>query len=235
MLQLLGRAYGEDFDQISGPKWIDSEQYTIRANVPPGATKDDLAKMLQRMLEERFHLAVHHRKKEFPVYELAVAKDGPRLRKSAGDPGQAAAGAARPTHGEDGFPVLPPGGHHALFQPVEDGVQVTRETFRDCSMAELVQELAWPLGELSSWEQVLSVGRVVDKTGLSGKYDFKLYYAGAHYPGGALPQFGRNGEPGVAPTLFDAIQQQLGLKLQSTKALLDTLVVDRLEKVPTDN
>jgi uncharacterized protein (TIGR03435 family) len=45
---------------------LDSEQYTIRANVPAGATKDDLAKMLQRMLEERFHLAVHRRKKEVP-------------------------------------------------------------------------------------------------------------------------------------------------------------------------
>lgn len=118
-----------------------------------------------------------------------------------------------------GFPVLPPGAHHALFQPIEDGVQVTRETFRDFSMAELVQELAWPLGEHPSWEHVLSVGRVVDKTGLRGKYDFKLYYAGAHHPGGALPQPGRDGEPGVAPTLFDALRQQLGLKLQETKAL----------------
>ncbi len=191
MLQLLNRAYGEHFDQISGPKWVDSEQYTIRANVPPGSTKDDLAKMLQRMLEERFHLAVHRHKKEFPVYELVVAKGGTKLRKSAGDPGQTVAGDSRPTHGEDGFPVLPPGARHALFQPIEDGVQVTRETFRDYSMAELVQELAWPLGERPSWEHVLSVGRVVDKTGLSGKYDFKLYYTGVHYPGGAWPQPGR--------------------------------------------
>jgi uncharacterized protein (TIGR03435 family) len=73
------------------------------------------------------------------------------------------------------------------------------------------------------------------KTGLRGKYDFKLYYTGVHYPGGAWPQPGRDGEPGVAPTLFDAIQQQLGLRLREAKALLDELVVDHLEKMPTDN
>jgi uncharacterized protein (TIGR03435 family) len=235
MLQLLNRAYGGDFDQISGPNWIDSQEYTIRANLPPGATKDDLPKMWQRMLEERFPLAVHHRKEEFPVYELLVAKDGPRIQKSAAGAGQAVAGGSRPTRGGDGFPVLPPGVHHAMFQATENGVRITRETFRDCSMAQLVQELAWPLGAPSAWQHVLSVGRVVDKTGLSGSYDFKLYYAGAHYPGGAFPQPGQDAEFGAAPTLFDAIQQQLGLKLQETKALLDVLVVDHLERMPTDN
>lgn len=234
MLTILNHAYGGDFDQISGPNWIDSLQYTIRANVPPGATKDDVPKMLQRMLEERFHLAVHYRKKEFPVYELLVAKDGPRIQKSAGGAGQAVAGGSRPTRGGDGFPVLPPGSHHAMFESTKDGVPISRETFRDCSMAELVQELAWPLGGPSAWH-ALSVGRLVDKTGLSGRYDFKLFYAGGHSPGGAFWQPGQDAELGVAPTLFDAVQQQLGLKLHETNALFDVLVVDHLDRMPTDN
>jgi|SRR5579871_336093 len=234
MLTLLSRAYGVGFDQISGPKWMDSEQYTIRTNLPPGATKEDLPKMLQHLLEERFHLVAHNSKKEFSVYELLVAKNGPRLQKSTGDPGENANG-PRPTQGPDGFPVLPSGGHHAIFQPIEKGIRVTQETFRDYSMAELVQELAWPLGEPPSWEHVLAVGRVVDKTGLSGKFDFKLYYAGFHSPGGAFPPPTADGQPSGAPTLFDAVQQQLGLKLQETKAVLDVLVVDHIERLPTDN
>jgi uncharacterized protein (TIGR03435 family) len=235
ILTLLTRAYGVGgFDQIFGPQWMDSEQYTIRANLAPGAPKDDLPKMLQHLLEERFHLAAHYSKKEFSVYELLVAKNGPRLRKSTGDPGESTNG-ARPRQGPDGFPILPPGGHHAVFQPIENGIQVTRETFRDFSMAELVQELAWPLGEPPSWEHVLAGGRVVDRTGLSGKFDFKLYYAGFHSPGGAFPPPAADGQPSGAPTLFDAVQQQLGLKLQETKALLDVLVVDHIERSPTDN
>jgi len=234
LLTLLSRAYGLSFEQISGPKWLDSVQYTIIANLPPGTTKDDLPKMWQRLLEERFHLAVHHVPKDFPVYELVVAKNGPKLKASAGDPGKRVPGSL-PTHGEDGFPVLPPGSRHAFFQPMENGVHITRETFRDYSMQELVQELAWPLGAPSSWDHVISVGRIVDKTGLTGKYDFKLQYEGMHNPGGAFPPPGPDGQVGSAPTLFNALQQQLGLKLQESKAPFDVLVVDHVDRIPTEN
>ena len=74
MLTLLVRAYGVDFEQISGPSWIDSVQYTVIANVPAGTTKEQLRLMLQRLLRERFHLALHYEVKDFPAYELVVAK-----------------------------------------------------------------------------------------------------------------------------------------------------------------
>jgi uncharacterized protein (TIGR03435 family) len=234
LLTLLVRAYRVDFDQISGPPWLDSIQYTVIANVPAGTAKEHLPTMWQGLLKERFHLAVHHEVKDLPRYELVVAKGGPKLRPSAGDPGKPGPSGLRPTQGADGFPVLPPGGRHGVFQPIENGVAVTRETFRDFSMQELAQELAWPLGQ-RPWEHVMSVGRMVDKTGLEGKYDFRLEYAGTHSPGGALSQRGADGQIGSAPDLFDAVQRQLGLKIEASKAPIDILVVDHVDRMPTGN
>lgn len=223
MLRLLAGAYGFDFDQIDAPKWIDSERYTLVANLPAGTSKADLQRMLQRLLRERFHLAAHLVRREFRTYELVVAKNGPRLARSAGDPGRPAPGAL-PTLGPGGFPALARGSRHAAFQPIENGEQVTRETFRDYTMAQLVQDLAWPLAEPSHWDHAVSLARIVDKTGLTGAYDFKLYYA--------QPQPTAGGQPSAAPSLFDAVQQQLGLKIQEGKALLDAVVVDRLDRLP---
>jgi uncharacterized protein (TIGR03435 family) len=232
-LILLVRAYGVDFDQISGPAWLDSIQYTVIANVRAGTAKVEVPIMWQQLLKQRFHLAVHHEVKDLPRYELAVAKGGPKLRPSAGDPGKPAPG-VRPTQGADGFPILPPGARHFFYQPIENGVRVTRETFRDYSMQELAQELAWPLGELS-WEHVMSVGRIVDKTGLLGKYDFRLEYAGTHSAGGAFAQSGADGQPSGVPDLFDAVQRQLGLKIEASKAPTEILVVDHVDRMPTEN
>lgn len=212
MLRLLVVAYGVDFDQIDAPKWVDSELYTVLANIPAGATKDDLAKMFRRLLEERFHFAAHLVKREFPVYDLVVARNGPKLQASAGDPGK---------------------DRHRMSTLPENGGYVTRETFRDYSMLELTHELAWPLGGPKSWDHAVSLGRIVDKTGLAGTYDFELAYAGAHYPGGAFPPMAGDSQSSSAASLFDAVQQQLGLRIQEGKAFLDVVVVDHLERVPT--
>jgi uncharacterized protein (TIGR03435 family) len=233
MLILLARAYRVDFDQISGPAWLDSIQYTVIANVPASTAKGELPSMWQQLLKERFHLAVHHEVKDLPRYQLVVAKGGPKLHPSAGDPGKLVPG-VRPTRGVDGFPILPPGARHFFYQPIENGVQITRETFRDSSIQELAQELAWPLGE-RSWEHVMSVGRIVDKTGLQGKYDFRLEYAGAHSAGGAFAQSSADGQLSGVPDLFDAVQRQLGLNIEASKAPTDILVVDHVDRMPTKN
>jgi uncharacterized protein (TIGR03435 family) len=101
-------------------------------------------------------------------------------------------------------------------------------------MAELVQRLAWPLGTLGK-SGGLTVGRVIDKTGLDGLYDFTLEYAGGWGPGGADPRPLPDGQSDTASTFFDAIRQQLGLQLKESKAPLDVLVVDHMDKVPTAN
>jgi uncharacterized protein (TIGR03435 family) len=80
----------------------------------------------------------------------------------------------------------------------------------------------------------MSLGRVLDKTGLDGSYDFTLEFAG-RFQSGANPPPLPEGEMDTAPTLFVALQQQLGLRLEAKKAKLDLLVVDHAHRVPTEN
>lgn len=80
----------------------------------------------------------------------------------------------------------------------------------------------------------MTVGRIVDKTGLTSSYDFALEFSGAWSPGGAfLPP--PEGQPDSAPMLIDALREQLGLWLQPGKTTLDALVIDHVEKIPTEN
>jgi uncharacterized protein (TIGR03435 family) len=83
---LLISAYGVKTDQISGPGWLESERYDVEAKVPPGSTRPQSILMLQNLLADRFRLTLHKDTKEFSVYELTVAKDGPKLKPSPPDP-----------------------------------------------------------------------------------------------------------------------------------------------------
>jgi uncharacterized protein (TIGR03435 family) len=224
LLRFFYAAYGVDFDQISGPDWLGSELYTVVAKVPPGATKEQVKLMWQDLLLERFHLKAHLVKKDFRVYELSVAKGGAKLRKSGEGPMKQETGFPVPRDGEKwAISVVPP--------------RNTRLTCRDYSMVEFVEEqLRWPLMTALRSYGAIALGRVVDKTGLDGKYDFTLEYAGRrNSPGGAFPDPLPDGEADTAPFLFDALRQQLGLILTEGKAPLDVLVVDHADKVPTEN
>jgi uncharacterized protein (TIGR03435 family) len=233
LLSLIHRAYnpaghdalhGLDWDQISGPAWLGSERYSVVAKVPPGTTKEQLRLMWQDLLAERFGLKLHFTTKDFTVYELSVARNGPKLRKA--DEG--------PERQEPGFPVLAPGTRfgRSIVPP-----RNVLYTFRDYSMAEFIQLLAIPLSEESAqlYAGAFTVAKVIDKTGLDGQYDFTFEFAGRMYAGGAFPPPLPDGETDTAPTLLDALQQQLGLQLEKKKAKLDVLVVDHVDKVPTEN
>ncbi len=223
MLRLLAVAYGLDWDQISGPSWLGDEYYAVDAQVPPGTTKGQVKLMWQNLLAERFNLKIHFTTKDASAYELSVAKNGPKLRKSGEGPAQQ----------EPGFPVLGPNSRHGLLTAPPRNV---RQTFHGYSMTEFCQELAWTVSEegQQGWSGYLSLGRVVNNTGLDGTYDFTLEFAG-RFQSGAHPPPLREGEIDTAPTLFDALQQQLGLKLEEKKAKVDVLIVDHVDRVPTGN
>ena len=134
--------------------------------------------MLQNLLAERFHLVVHHETRNCPGYELVVAKGGPKLKEAIPDPqANAAAATQHLTHAKDGSIVLPPGPR--TWVSARKGVQ--RVQYQERSMA----ELAASLGSFVSQErgadfradQTAPRARVVDKTGLTGKYDFTLEYS----------------------------------------------------------
>ncbi len=211
LIRLLSAAYGFAFDQISGPDWMSDNLYTIAAKLPPGTTKEQLKFMWQNLLVERFHLKTHIIQKDFPVYELSVAKGGPKF------------------HEEAGFPAPRPGENWA-FRPRPRDIRLT---FRDCSMADFATRIGWPLSTAALGG--LTVGRVVNKTALEGSYSFTLEFAGAWGPGGAFLPPLPDGQTDTASNLFDALRQQVGLRLDEGKARLDVLVVDHVDKVPTEN
>ena len=236
---VLMNAYGVKGFQISGPGWLDSERYDIVAKLPRGATKAEFMVMLQNLLAERFKLTLHREKKDLPMYALGVGKNGPKLKESVEDPSTAAA-MRQPTMGKDGFPVLPPGagGRGTTAMTLTNGG--ARMNAKGQTMDGLAEMLSNRV-DLP----------VVDMTGLTGKYDYTLYFSpeglgGMMLPGG-LPPPPPPGEggPGTpmagapdaqsSPNLFTALQEQLGLKLEQRKGPVELLVIDHLEKAPIEN
>lgn len=216
---LLFLAYGlTDYEQqISGPGWIDTEKYDIAVKIPPGTTKKQFQLMLQNLLADRFKLVVHHETKQLPVYELVIGKNGAKLKESGGSPGEHAP--PSDDRDRDGFPMLPAGspGFASSFGP---GLH-SHWTAHQQSMAALADKLS---------DRLATGRRVVDKTGLTGKYDFTLAYD-MELAGGPPAA----GDDAPLASIFDAVQQQLGLKLVAGKALFDVVVVDHAEKVPSEN
>jgi uncharacterized protein (TIGR03435 family) len=220
---LLFRAYGlvDMQQQISGPAWIGTERYAVVAKLPPGTTQEQFQEMLQNLLAERFALMVHHETKVLPVYDLVIGKNGHKLKESPKGADGAAAGQLSGKQDQDGFPVVPKGyagtamhGEQAASGQVAQNWVFGQQT---------IESLA---GLLSS----LAGRRVLDKTSLLGKYDFTLHYE--LQPSG-LTQAGVTDLPAL--NIFEAVQQQLGLKLVDAKEPFDIVVVDHAERIPIDN
>ncbi len=228
-------AYGVKNFQISGPGWLDSEHFDVLAKVPKGATKEDLKVMLQNLLAERFHLKLHREKKEMSIYALVVARNGPKLKESPED---------APAAAEAPAPPPPSGGRRGGMMVGRGGMMMMINNGR--------LRLVGNGQSVSAMTDMLSnqVGRpVVDQTELTGKYDFTLEFAPEEGqmmrgpmggmpppPKGAGPGPGDNPPDSPAPAnLFTALQEQLGLKLEPKKGPVDFLVIDHLEKTPSEN
>jgi uncharacterized protein (TIGR03435 family) len=200
--------------------------------MPEGTTHAQFQTMLQNLLVERFHMQVHHETRNYPGYELVVAPGGSKL-KPAADPdtegGPIAGGVDR-----DHFPILPPGHARSVVMDASGGNYIKLQS---CTLGELIQPY------LSSFLRMTTgaeINHVVDKTGLTGKYDYSLKFDGRSdaviVSRGATTSAAGNGDPSGLPDLFKAMEQQLGLKLVKVKAIpLDTIVIERMEKLPTEN
>ena len=241
MTLMLTEAYSLQPYQLS-PSWKDSfETFELSAIVPLGATKEQVRLMLQNLLAERFKLATHFQKKEMQVYDLVVAKSGPKLKESvetaiAGD----SSGNSRPpapvgeaAFDSDGFVVRPPGSPNPKGR-----LEIGRGgKARIRAEGETMQDLAERLSSL--------IGKPVrDATGLKGKYDYSLTFEAAVItggPGNAAPVPEANtplsaaADNDLGTPIESQIQSQLGLKLEHKKGLVDILVVDHAEKLPTEN
>ncbi len=104
--------------QIAGPEWMAMTRFMVTAKVPAGATREQFRVMLRNLLAERFALTVHWDTKELPIYEMVVAKGGPKLKESAPEQPQPETDGQKPAErlkaGADGFPVLPEGGETTM-------------------------------------------------------------------------------------------------------------------------
>lgn len=220
LFSLLQDAFRVRFNRI-GPDSIRQvgERYDVVAKIPPGTTVQQMGIMLQNLLKERFHMAAHRETKAEAVYELVVAKNGPKLTDAAAaDPANAAPYRSG-GFDQEGFPQIPPGQQMLLQRPLSDGGM--RLTARMQPMTNLAASLEGVVDR-----------PIIDKTGLTGKFDFKLAFSGALTA--TSPNSGT--EPAdSSPSVFDALQGQLGLKLQSAKGMVERVVVDRIDSVPSDN
>jgi uncharacterized protein (TIGR03435 family) len=227
MQMILREAFLTEDDRIVGaPGWVKSTKYDIQAKVDaadaPKLEKlkiDQRRSMLVPLLVERFNLKYHHETRELPMYALVVAKGGLKMKESKPEdaavskPGDAAVKNAPPQQGQHMLRFM--GRGH--LESTGTGVPF------------LVHILSEQLGR-----------SIVDKTGLTGDFDYTLTWTpddgASGMPGGGAggPPPEENAGDTAGPSLFTAVQEQLGLKLESEKGMADVIVIDHID-LPSQN
>jgi uncharacterized protein (TIGR03435 family) len=220
---LILRAYNVKDWEVFGPDWLRTSRFNIAAIIPEGATKQQFQLMMQNLLIERFQMKVHRESREMAVYELTVGKNGPKLKESAKVPVVRQTQGA-PKRDADGLAIGEPG---MVYVDGRIRQRAVGET-----MDQLALELSYQLR-----------GPVHNGTGLAGKYDFDLEWASddmirATTPaqlqhGGTMAEDPNSGSSGQ--TIYDAVRSQLGLRLERKKGQVEVLVVDKVERRPTEN
>jgi uncharacterized protein (TIGR03435 family) len=233
---LITNAYQLSFFQVvGGPDWVSTDRFDIAARTPDGTPPEQTRAMVRTLLRERFKLAVHMETRDTPIYALVTARadqrPGPNLKPSTTDCGpirtQRAAAIAEVARARGGrVPVPPPPGPN---EPVVCQMRVSGRggstlTYRagNVTMTALANALRPYVGR-----------EVVDRTGLVGEFDFDLEFAPPPTTGSVDA-----GIP-VAPlddaaSIFTALQEQLGLKLESTRGPVELMVIDSAER-PAEN
>lgn len=212
LVNLVAIAYGVDFYRLSAPDWMNGARYDVRAKVPAGATKEELGPMWQNMLAERFKLVTHRETRESQTYELIVAKGGPKFN-AAGAPAstkKSGENVSQSSLDKIGYPSFGPG-HPGMGM----NRGLARLYYPHQSMAWLASLLSGQLGK-----------PVIDATALKGEFELAMYWASDRLA---------DASPDIGPTLGEALQDELGLRLESRKASVEFIVIDHAERVPSDN
>jgi uncharacterized protein (TIGR03435 family) len=242
LVDLMATAFHMDRRNILGPSWISglggAQLYAFTATMSANTSKHDFELMFQRFLTEQFRIKLHHEPKLFPAYDLVVAPGGPKLKVSADQDSSETTTpmfASDVRYDADGFLILPPG--HRTAAVVKNGLHQTYQQFTMSEFAEGLMGQVTPDGDRTHY------AIVVDKTGLTARYDFRLKFDqsvdaikfGPEVQA-ALPAEDPLGASSGLPNIFKALEQQLGLKLVKAKDIpLDSIVIDQAEKVPAGN
>jgi len=215
-------AYGiQDYQLLGDPTWTGSEHYDIQAKADSNPSVQQLeGPMLQVLLENRFQLAIHHETRQLPVYQLTVGKGGPKLQTSKD-------GSCTP-YSVNSPPLSTPSGPPITFCGLRLTVDGSNRTLdgKGITMAALAANLSRTYNS--------TLGRnIVDMTGLSEAFDIHLTWA-------IEPQIDPGSIGNASPpdlnvaSIFTALPEQLGLKLESAKAPVDVVVIDHIER-PSPN
>jgi uncharacterized protein (TIGR03435 family) len=214
---LVAQAFRAPLDRVVGlPEWTESERYAIAGTIPDGVPGSALPVLMTNLLKDRFRMVAHTETREMPVYNLVLARSdkrlGPSLKETSAECRAAMeASLAAPQRGASPPTVA------AACQPM--GLNIGFLSQGGIDMATLTLSL------------INMVGRpVIDRTGLTGRYDFTLKWTPAPGTGGP------SGPPldPDAPSVFTAVQEQLGLKLENARGPVEVVVIDRLEKPALD-
>jgi uncharacterized protein (TIGR03435 family) len=229
---LLRRALQKpDYQIVGAPGWMDTERYSITAKPPEGVPPTAFSVLLTNLLKDRFQLATHLETRELPIFNLVFARAdgrlGPDLKATSAECQATIAERLAAAKG-GGLPALPsfPGPNDPLpcgFLRSPPGLVAGSGR----TMAQIVPILS-----------DLARRRVIDKTGLTGMYDFTLTFAaetaGSAVPGGLLPGAPPPTVDPDAPSFVAALQEQLGLKLEAARGPVEVVVIDRFEKPTLD-
>ncbi len=224
---VLRESFGVEDDQIIGwPSWTKTTMLDVQAKVAPedapklkALSIDQRKAMLISLFEDRCGLKFHHETRELSVYELVVAKSGSKLTASKPDPPKEDPPGPAPEL-VPGEPPRPAPGRRMLMMTGRGHIESV-----GTGMSSLAHILSGQLGRA-----------VVDKTGLTGNFDYKLDWtpddatAAMTKGGDPAPGDNANASDSVGPSLFTAVQEQLGLKLEAVKTPTDVIVIDQIEQ-----
>ena len=232
--QLLTQAFNLQDDRLIGARWLDDDRFDIVAKAPAGSTQEQVNLMLQNLLVERFGVVFHWENRESPTYEIQVSKSGLKMKEVTPPPPNA----APPTNTRPSLVT----DHEGLRQLAPGSSGIMLIGLRERGM-QRVSARAQRVSSLAPLLQMLLKRSVIDKTGLTGAYDFNLDFAmdsprpvasdlAAVEPstGGASPP-----DSGGGPTLTKALESQLGLRLEPKNGSVKVLVVDSANRKPTEN
>jgi uncharacterized protein (TIGR03435 family) len=225
----IGIAFEKRINQIVGPDWLGSQRFDISAKIPDGGKTEDVDEMLQSLLTERFGMKVHIEMREFPVYALEVAKSGLKVTPVAPNDSFSRGGGVNVAAGGSASGVVINLGDGSLFTLGSSSVQTKKlsmPTFADM----LTRFMDRP---------------VVDMTNVKGAYDLDLpvtpedrivmmirsaVSAGVVLPPQALALL----DGGSSDSLSSSLNK-VGLTLEGRRAPLEVIVVDQIQKTPTEN
>jgi uncharacterized protein (TIGR03435 family) len=249
LFELLNAAFKVPLSRLTGPEAptiasvLTGARFDIHATLPAGATPEDVPEMLQSLLAERWKLAYHIEKREQQVYALVVGKDGPKLEPSPPDPAPEAS--ANATNRPDPIQVSGDPQKGMVVRAGQAGamkLNMTADGIRMENEKLTLEQLADTLTQF--------VGRpVVDQTRLKGTYKIAIEMSredalaagralgvggAAAGPGQPGAPAGGASDPSGGTSAFRSVEK-MGLKLESKKAPIDYMVIDKLEKVPTED